>query len=358
MRKNLQIAVVWPRPRAARIAQSKQNPYQFPDFSDGLAFLNTEGIDVVVEESFGLPLNPLVRVHEFYSGLDPLRAMRLLARVRRYDAAICVGDATALVLMWLRDALRLRLPIVVVDPALSYTYPRRKRLQDYVLPRASRVIVFGESQVEYLQKEYGTNVRSELLLHRADVDFYHPAATAADGSRPYVFSVGNDVSRDFDTLARAAKICAAVSGFTHRFVVQTRLSVADAAALEIRTDTVPYTELRALYQEASVVVLPLHDTVHPGGINTLLEAMGTARPIVVSDSRGVRDYVRNGETMIAVPPGDAGALASAILTLTQSSDDAQRLAANARQFVVERCDNRVYARQLAAIIREVVGDPK
>ena len=355
MRKNLQIAVVWPKPRATRVSQSRQNPDRFPDFSDGLAFLDTEGIEIVVEESLSLPLNPLANMHEFYSGLDPLRAMRLLTRVRRYDAAICVGDATAFVLMWMLAALRIRLPIVVIDPALSYTYPRRRRLQDYVLPRARRVVVFGESQIEYLRKEYGPAVRSSLMLHRADVDFYHPSLEKITG-RPYIFSVGNDVSRDFDTLARAARICASTPGFEHRFVVQTKNAVADSSGiLDIRRDTVPYTELRTLYQQAAVVVLPLHDMVHPGGINTLLEAMATARPIVVSDSRGVRDYVKDGVTMIATPAADANALAAAILRLTQSPAECDRLGANARRFVIEHCDNRVYARRLAEIIREAIS---
>jgi glycosyltransferase involved in cell wall biosynthesis len=355
--KNLQIAVVWPKPRVTRVSQSQQNPDRYPDFSDGLAFLNTEGIDIVVEESLARPLNPLAHMHEFYSGLDPLRAMRLIARARRYDAAICVGDATAFVLTWLRDTLRIRLPIVIIDPALSYSYPRRRRVQDYVLPRASCVVVFSESQIEYLRKEYGSAVRTALLRHRADVDFYRPAAMKPDG-HPYVFSVGNDVSRDFDTLARAAKICANTAGFHHRFVVQTKNAVADdGGALDIRRDTVPYTDLRTLYQQAGVVVLPLHDMIHPGGINTLLEAMAIGRPIVVSDSRGVRDYVSDGVTMATAPPGDADALAAAIVNLTASPSEAQRLGDNARRFVVEHCDNRVYARQLAEIIREAIARP-
>jgi glycosyltransferase involved in cell wall biosynthesis len=356
VQNRLRIAVVWPRPRATRVLAARKDRAQFPDFSDGLAYLDAEGIDIRIEESLGFPLNPFAQVHEFYSGLDPLRAIRLLSRARRYDAAICVGDATAFVPTWLRSLLRIRLPIVVIDPALSHDYPRRKRLQDYVLPRASCVVVFGEAQVEYLRKEYGTSLPTVLLHHRADVDFYAPAPAPSQDIEPYIFSVGNDVSRDFETLARAATLCADVPGFRHRFVVQTKHSVSNTnGRLDLRPNTVPYTELRTLYQQADIVVLPLHDSVHPGGINTLLEAMATARPIIVSNSRGVKDYVRDGETMVAVPPGDPQALASAIVRLSQSPAEARRLAENARRFVVEHCDNRVYARRLAAVVREAVG---
>ncbi|MES1256037.1 MAG: glycosyltransferase family 4 protein [Acidobacteriota bacterium] len=384
----MRIAAVWPRPRKHRWTAGRLAPAQFPDASDALLYLEAEGFEVVIEDSFGIPLNPLVRVHEFYSGLDPARALRLAMRVRRYDAAVCVGDASAFVLMWLRERFGFRLPIVLVDPALSYEYPRRRRLQDYVLPRAQRVVVFGRTQMDYLAREYGPAVHATFLHHRADTEFYRPdfsrsdapaptpvstrastpvptaargarpapAPTAAGGERPYVLSVGNDVSRDFDTLAKAAAICRASAGFDLRFVVQTTRSVDDpAAVLDLRRDTISYPDLRALYAGASLVVLPLFDKIHAGGINTLLEAMAMARPLVVSASRGMADYVKDGETAAVVGVGDAEAMAQAILALTRAPADAQRLGDNARRFLVEQCDNRVYAKAMAGILCDVVA---
>jgi glycosyltransferase involved in cell wall biosynthesis len=360
----MRIAAVWPRPRAHRWRSGRLAPAEWPDASDGLLYLEDEGIEVVIEDSFGIPFNPLVRVHEFYSGLDPARAIRLAMRARRYDAAVCVGDASAFVLMWLRERFGFTLPIVLVDPALSYEYPRRRRLQDYVLPRAQRVVVFGRTQMDYLAREYGSAVRATFLYHRADTDFYRPVeatstplpGTARAGERPYILSVGNDVSRDFDTLARAARACLDAPGFDMRFVVQTTRAVDDpTGALELRRDTISYPDLRALYAGASLVVLPLFDKIHAGGINTLLEAMAMARPLIVSASRGMADYARDGDTAAVVGVGDAGAMARTILELAQAPDRARGLGERARRFLVEHCDNRVYAKAMAQILRDVVA---
>jgi glycosyltransferase involved in cell wall biosynthesis len=252
------------------------------------------------------------------------------------------------------------MPIVLIDPALSYDYPRRRRVQDYVLPRADRVIVFGRSQIDYLTREYGSAVKVSFMYHRADTTFYAPGRSSPDAaSRPYVYSVGNDYSRDFETLAAAARLCVTDPAFDHRIVVQTVRPIAGAGApLEIRRDTVSYPSLRALYEGASVVVLPLRDMIHAGGVNTLLEAMAMACPIVISASRGLSDYVASGETAITVPVGDAAAMAAAILRLTRCRDEARRIGEQARRFVVDHCDNRQYAKRLAGIVADVIGETK
>src|SRR5437660_1153826 len=121
----IRLAVLWPRPRAARWKLGRTAPDEYPDLSDALLFLEDEGFRVDIEESLGRPWNPLARRHEFLSGLDPLRAARTLFRAGRYDALVCIGDATSFFPFWLRTLRRPRLPIVLIDPALSNDYLRR-----------------------------------------------------------------------------------------------------------------------------------------------------------------------------------------------------------------------------------------
>jgi glycosyltransferase involved in cell wall biosynthesis len=73
---------------------------------------------------------------------------------------------------------------------------------------------------------------------------------------------------------------------------------------------------------------------------------------VVSNSRGIRDYVVDGRTATVVPPGNPEPLAEAIVRLLNSPQQAAWLGQNARQFVVENCRNSVYARCLAGVLRE------
>lgn len=347
--RRTRLAVVWPRSRAQRWRQGRLYPTDFPDASDALLFLEREGFDVAIEDSTGLPLNPLARMHEFYSGFDPVRALRVVSRARRYDVIACIGDVTALAILWWCRAFRIRLPIVLIDPALSHDYPRRKRVQDYVLPRVKHVVVFGKAQEQYLEEQYGGRIPVTRLDIRVDTEFFHPIPVQPSGA-PYIFSIGNDRSRDFATLAKAADICRKVHHLPHRFVVQTQLPVYDPGrALHLDRTMVSFPRLRELYAGAAAVVIPLHDMIHPGGISSLLEAMAVGCPVITTTSRGIADYVVPGVT--AVPAGDADALARAIAQIVESPDAGGSLGSQARAFVVQHCANTVYARAMAAVIR-------
>jgi glycosyltransferase involved in cell wall biosynthesis len=93
-------------------------------------------------------------------------------------------------------------------------------------------------------------------------------------------------------------------------------------------------DVRSFLAGADVVVLP---TLHREGMPTaLLEAMAAGVPVVASRVGGVAEIVEHGRTGILVTPGDALALASAVDRLLDDDALADRLAAAARTFVLER----------------------
>ena len=65
---------------------------------------------------------------------------------------------------------------------------------------------------------------------------------------------------------------------------------------------------------------------------TNLEAAACATPVVASNSPGIRESVRDGETGFLVPHGDVTAMASAMDRLARSPDLVERLGVSARRF--------------------------
>src|SRR5438876_7663125 len=88
----LSAAIIWPKPRASRWRASAP---EAPEQSDALLFLEEHSFRVHIEDSTPFPWNPFARMHEFWSGLDLVRATRLGMRSRNYDVVIGVGDAVA-----------------------------------------------------------------------------------------------------------------------------------------------------------------------------------------------------------------------------------------------------------------------
>jgi glycosyltransferase involved in cell wall biosynthesis len=65
---------------------------------------------------------------------------------------------------------------------------------------------------------------------------------------------------------------------------------------------------------------------------TNLEAAACGTPVVASDSPGIRESVRNGETGFLVPHGNVAAMADAMGALAASIAVVRRLGERARRF--------------------------
>lgn len=65
---------------------------------------------------------------------------------------------------------------------------------------------------------------------------------------------------------------------------------------------------------------------------TNLEAAACGTPVIASDSPGIRESVRHGETGFLVPHGDVGAMSEAMARIAQSSALVQSLGENGRRF--------------------------
>ncbi len=77
-----------------------------------------------------------------------------------------------------------------------------------------------------------------------------------------------------------------------------------------------------LYDEATVLVVPLKTNLHAGGITVIQEGMFMGIPIIASDTGGLRDYF-DDDCVRYIPVGDQAQLLTQVQTLAQ--DDQQCL---------------------------------
>lgn len=107
------------------------------------------------------------------------------------------------------------------------------------------------------------------------------------------------------------------------------------------TGPLPYPEVVARYPRAAAFVLPCIVTAEgdrDGIPNVILEAMAAAVPVVSTPVSGIPEVLRDDDTGLVVPEGDATAIADAVERLLDDPALGMRLGAAARSFVSSEFD--------------------
>lgn len=88
---------------------------------------------------------------------------------------------------------------------------------------------------------------------------------------------------------------------------------------------------------------------------SILEAMSLGLPVIVTDHGGAPEVA--GDAAIAVPPGDPGALASAISALMAEPDRCRQLGSSGRQRVLTAFRRDELEARFCSVLRELAGLP-
>lgn len=91
---------------------------------------------------------------------------------------------------------------------------------------------------------------------------------------------------------------------------------------------------------------------------SVLEAMALGVPVVASEVAGVAEQVEHGVTGLLVPPGDAAALAGALLAVAQGGGLRASAARRAPELAEERFSVAAAGRGLAEVLREAARLPR
>jgi glycosyltransferase involved in cell wall biosynthesis len=97
------------------------------------------------------------------------------------------------------------------------------------------------------------------------------------------------------------------------------------------------TDIDEIYPLMDIFVLPSRREGFP---RSVLEASALARPIIVTDIRGCREAVDNGNTGVLIPARNPQELANAIVYFLKNSDKAKQIGKNARSKALKEFDEK------------------
>jgi glycosyltransferase involved in cell wall biosynthesis len=297
--------------------------------ADAVEHLRRRGVEVEVVSPATVPHFGLAYGHGVVGNLR--RRPWLVVFLPLFVAALALAarraarDADLVHAHWLPCALAglaAGKPLVVQLWGTDVELARRAPAPARALLRRARLVVVASTALADAARELGAG---EVRVIPSGVDL--PAQRGEETEPPEVLFAGR-LSPEKGIL----ELVEAMQGLDGA-----RLVVAGDGPLRERVPGalgfVPHDELAPLYARAAVVACPSR---REGFGVACAEAMAHGKPVVAGAVGGLLDLVADGETGLLVPPGDPGALRTALARLLADRDLRRRLGAAARERARER----------------------
>ena len=185
-----------------------------------------------------------------------------------------------------------------------------------------------------------------------DMQFFTPGPPRPAKLRPLIVAAGLE-KRDYRTLAAATRdldVDVRITGFSNDAKLQGK-AFPEELPPNMKQNFYEWPDLVQLYRDADVVVVSTFPTTYAAGVQSLMEGMSCGRPIVATSTQGLKEYVSDPETVLAVEPGNAAEMQGALKKILADPAFASELAQRGRTQALERFNQDRYVVYLEERLR-------
>jgi len=111
--------------------------------------------------------------------------------------------------------------------------------------------------------------------------------------------------------------------------------------------------LAKLFQQATIVVCPYIDATQSG---VVLTAYAFGKPVIVTNTGGLPEYIWQGKTGRTVPPGDHHQLAKSICSILEQPEIQQRMKLNIEEMKKNDCNWEIVVDKAVIMYSELLSE--
>ncbi len=291
------------------LIESGESGSQFIGHLGSAHLIRTHGAPYLFSKHTGEKLTPGLRLSHRFE-LRALRRAKLVTAPSRMQARELGAE-----LGWRADRIK-----AIPNPAPEWALEWARAPQKTISPDRPMVLYTGRIQ----------SVKGSLIL----LESVTSVAQAFPQVR-YVIAGGRHLSISEETWTRA-------------------LDQDNRRAHVTLLGHVPWRELAAWYQQATLFVMPSY---YETFCISCVEAMAFGLPIVATTAGGLPEVVQDGVTGILVPPGDSQALSDAIVELLRNPERCQRMGQAGRERALAEFSPARVADQTLAVYQQCLALP-
>jgi len=276
-------------------------------------------------------------------------ARKLSESLDSNDTIYCTGEDSGIPIATLCGAKRNRPKIAVFFHNIDRP---RGRLATKLLRLADNIDLFVSNtslQLDFFRNLGVPESRLLMLPEQTDTAFFTPGVSTPNQQRPIIASVGLE-KRDYRLLAEATAdldVDVKISGFSKDAIAMAQ-AFPETLPANMSRKFYSWPDLVQLYRDADVVAVSVTENKFCAGLTSMLEAMVCRRPVVVTKTQGLADYLAHPGIATVINPGDAKGLRSAIAKLLNNPQEAQAQARCGYELALEKHNSEHYIEVLAA----------
>ncbi|MEO0137440.1 MAG: glycosyltransferase family 4 protein [candidate division WOR-3 bacterium] len=286
-----------------------------------------------------------------------IQAIRALMVRKKYDLIISHSAQSAVFFAFLRSLIGEKMPPhLVIDPA-SFNGGRDNFFELLPIKVAAcsimALIYHATIQKQYYDRHLPTLSKMAYYIpFGVDTDFFAPMNLPVED---YVIAFG-DKKRDYQTLIRAwLKLREPKAKLLIVGVRKLKSFNTSDALLPISFQPrVTVDKLKTMIAKSLFVVLPLPYYNYSYAQMSLLQSMSMGKAVIVTETPGIADYIKNGVNVITVKPYDPDDLAEKIKWCLVNRELTSEIGYQARFAVLNEYNEKLMAKKIYLVIKKLV----
>lgn len=285
------------------------------------------------------------------------QALRAFLRTQKYDCIISHNAQSAVLFAFLRTLFGKKLPPHIIIDAGCFNGARDNIVEilpiKFALSSVSGIIYHARVQNNYYRRHFPFLInRTQFVPFGADYDYFSPTSYSV---KNYILSFGC-LKRDYKTLIDAWR------NLDLRDLKLKIVGVDKAANFGIKKipegveliRRVPTGHLRQMMADAKLIVIPLPYYNYSNGQMSLLQSMSMAKPVIVTKTPGVIDYIIDGKNALLVEPYSVKDMQLKLRFLLDNNEFAENLAKEARKIIIRKFNENTMALKILEFVKKIL----
>ena len=342
------------------------------DFLQGLDFLRSKGYEIEnisTNSSYKKNIiyflgNLIEKVQARISGLglSPLKVYNFAKKIDSANGIISLTDGFSLSLGFYYIFKSKKSFVIGAFHKLS-DHERKipfiiKGLYRYliirILKNLDHISFYGPADRKHSIKTFKLKKENtSILKFGVDTDFWYPKDKNKISN--FIFSIGQDPARDFETLIEInTKKLIHIHTSINLKTKKNNIKITHGSYHNPK-NSISDLELRELYRNSFAVIVPLKNVYQPSGYSVTLQAMACGKPVIITLTKGLwaKKIFKNKFNCLLVKPGNPRAIEKALNFLENNKSVYNNICKNARLTVEKEFSLSVMNNSMATLCSNI-----